>query len=309
METQIYGQENQGILLEDRIEWRQEVAPKNHTRATRKNASGGGGSKAEKEVSIYSLTDPRTGLVRYIGKSNNPKKRLGYHLRIPPSCGMRRWIDELRSMELEPVLEVIERALEWEEPERFWIAYYRMGGNLLNVRNGGGGSSPEHFTEEIRAKISASNRCKKHKPASLEARAKMSEAQRGRKHSPETKAKISAALIGKKHTPEHCANSGAALRGKKIGPRSPVYIAKLIAFHTGRKRSQETCARISAAKKGKKHGPLSTEHRAKISARLKGRVTSQEARTKNSESQLRRHVAIRAEKNAAVEMQVAERLI
>ena len=75
---------------------------------------------------------------------------------------------------------------------------------------------------------------------SPETRARMSEAQKGKKHSPETRAKISEARKGKKHSPE----SRAKISEAKKGERNPNY---------GKKHSSETRAKISEAQKGKKH--------------------------------------------------------
>ena len=56
---------------------------------------------------IYALIDPRDSRIRYIGKSTNPKKRLGVHLRdgggsfiaLPgySHCSRSAWSRSLRS--------------------------------------------------------------------------------------------------------------------------------------------------------------------------------------------------------------------
>jgi hypothetical protein len=94
-----------------------------------------------------------------------------------------------------------------------------------------------------------------------------SEQKRGRTLSPDAKAKISEALRGKPRkpfTPEHRARIGKAKKGK---PRSP-----------------ETRAKISEALRGKPHKPFTPEQRAQISETLKGKPPSPETRAKISEA-------------------------
>ena len=97
---------------------------------------------------IYSLSDPRTGHVRYIGKSNNPKRRLvGGHL---PSIHDKRnktkkrsWLKNVIDSGNRPILEIIDvvSCEEWEFWESYYISLYRSWGfNLTNLTNGGGGS-------------------------------------------------------------------------------------------------------------------------------------------------------------------------
>ena len=61
-------------------------------------------------IFIYGLIDPRTGCLRYIGKTANPKVRLADHV-----CPERRdqshracWIRGLTKLNLRPLLEVLE---------------------------------------------------------------------------------------------------------------------------------------------------------------------------------------------------------
>ena len=69
------------------------------------------------------------------------------------------------------------------------------------------------FTDEHRAKISASKTGKKH---TAEALAKMSQVKVGKTLSAAARAKLSAANIGRKHTAEACAKIAAAKRGKRL---------------------------------------------------------------------------------------------
>lgn len=96
---------------------------------------------------IYGLVDPRTGYVRYVGKSYKPSARLSEHLRksqikgrSPKNC----WLRELLSVGEKPQLVLLEktRTSEWKNAERRLIAYFRNIPDyppLTNVTSGGDG--------------------------------------------------------------------------------------------------------------------------------------------------------------------------
>lgn len=89
-------------------------------------------------ASIYGLLHPETGELRYIGKANDPGKRLASHMRdsrrrnTPLYC----WI---RSLAASPVMLVLESdCLDWPAAERSWIARAKVAGiRLLNLAEGG----------------------------------------------------------------------------------------------------------------------------------------------------------------------------
>ena len=143
---------------------------------------------------IYTLSDPRTGVVRYVGKSDNPKKRLGSHLResrVEKSCHRHDWINSLQSADLSPILSIIEECPReaWAEREIHWIAFYRATGNdLTNNAAGGVGTNGCVPSEESRKKMSA--------------------AQTGKTDSPETRKRKSAALKGRLPHPDTYAAQG-----------------------------------------------------------------------------------------------------
>ncbi len=95
------------------------------------------------------------------------------------------------------------------------------------------------LNDEARAAISARFKGKK---LSAEHVNKRSEAQRGRKRSPETRAKIAA----------------AARRRVEEGTHN-------FLSHSGKKNSSETCDKISRALRGKKREPFDAEWRANMS--------------------------------------------
>jgi len=95
---------------------------------------------------IYALTDPRSGHIRYVGKANDPQKRLRGHVASASGGGDRprssAWIKSLVNKNLYPkllILEVVSKAL-WQSAERFWIALFKQRGEpLTNIAIGGRG--------------------------------------------------------------------------------------------------------------------------------------------------------------------------
>ena len=89
---------------------------------------------------IYGLADPRTGVIRYVGRSKNIKNRYYAHRRgagkLPVAC----WVRSLKAMGLAPNLVLIEKTDEPEAREGFWIKEYRRKGQAdLNLHDGGAG--------------------------------------------------------------------------------------------------------------------------------------------------------------------------
>jgi group I intron endonuclease len=221
---------------------------------------------------IYTLSDPRTGEVRYVGKSVDPTKRLEKHISDAKqklkNSYVQNWIRSLVNIGIIPVQEVIEKCGEdWVERETFWIAHYRALPNaqMTNVTDGGEGTCGHIHSEETRAKMSAAHKGKNNhnygKKLSTETRAKISAAHKGKKFSDETLAKISSANKGKKRSDETRAKISAVQKGKKLSAKTR---AKLSAAH--KNPSAETRAKLSAAQKG--HS-VSAKTRAKISAARK----------------------------------------
>lgn len=92
---------------------------------------------------VYLLRDPRTGVVRYVGTTNNPKKRLSAHCnlwrpyRYYSNTPLGMWVAELHALGLKPIMTLIyssdlaENAARREDEERSdrWL----RGEDLLNV--------------------------------------------------------------------------------------------------------------------------------------------------------------------------------
>jgi len=104
-------------------------------------------------VFIYVLKEPDTGVVRYVGKSTNPKRRFRTHIN---TSGKKRnhkecWISSLLDKGLKPIMEVIdevpeEHGKQWEVA---WIAFFKESEcDLVNGTLGGDGSNPSVETRK-----------------------------------------------------------------------------------------------------------------------------------------------------------------
>lgn len=97
-------------------------------------------------IYIYVLTDPDTGIVRYVGKAVDLTKRMYGHCHVNPASKNQRamWIASLAAVGKKPNMTVIEHCTEqnWKDAERRWIAHYLPTGHLTN--KGAGGESGKH---------------------------------------------------------------------------------------------------------------------------------------------------------------------
>jgi hypothetical protein len=169
-------------------------------------------------VFIYGLTDPRTGQLRYVGRTiRELRARLNNHIASAREASDRHvncWIRGLLASGLKPEMILLEEAgaATWEEAETFWIEYWRwLGADLTNLAIGGSGSMGF-----------------RHRPEALE-RFKL---RSGQNHY----------AWGKKRPPEvHAAMAAGRVRYQATNPHPML----------GTKRAPETLAKISAARKGK----------------------------------------------------------
>ena len=117
---------------------------------------------------IYTLSDPNTGLVRYIGKTNNIKKRLSSHLsnnHLSSTTKKNNWIISLLRDNLIPIIEVLDEinSEEIDFYEKFYISLFKSWGfELLNGTDGGDGydwSGRKHKKESnLKNKINSPHR-------------------------------------------------------------------------------------------------------------------------------------------------------
>ena len=93
---------------------------------------------------IYSLSDPNTGEIRYVGKTYNQlRKRLYSHLNECKSGNKSHkinWIKSLLSNNEIPVISIIDTVPtnQWQFWEQYWIEQFKQWGfNLTNIAKGG----------------------------------------------------------------------------------------------------------------------------------------------------------------------------
>lgn len=188
---------------------------------------------------IYTLSDPRTEAVRYVGATFRGVRRLVEHMSRAATGGKTHrdcWIRALVLAGHRPTYSVIETGVgeAWKERERYWIATLRTSTNLVNHTDGGEGTVGYKLPMETRKRWSEMKTGVKYAPG-------RTRPMLGRSHSEEAKAKIAAAGRGRKHT--------------------DASKAKLSLAHTGKKLSAEHRQKLLGARGGK---PLSAEHREKI---------------------------------------------
>lgn len=199
----------------------------------------------EMDKFIYLLSDPRTGLVRWVGATNNPKQRFNEHLCKTDNVEKAAWVNELKSLGFKPAMEVLSESpiADWEEEEIFLIMYLRfLGANLLN-KDGGGVLGRTKRTLETRRKMSLAFTGK---VASPETRRKMREAKTGRNHTSETREKIKNANTGKTVSPETRLKIGASSAGRVCSDETRMKMSKVRA---GRPISAESLAKMLDGRK------------------------------------------------------------
>lgn len=88
---------------------------------------------------VYTLADPRTGEVRYVGVTTNPQQRFQFHMGAKSGTPMGDWMDKMDAAGVAPVCTVIaetcvgiNRSVEREVINE----HFRMGCRLLNRRDG-----------------------------------------------------------------------------------------------------------------------------------------------------------------------------
>ncbi len=215
--------------------------------------------------SVYTLKDPRTDTVQYVGVTFHLYSRIRAHesfceLNKNP---LRAWLVELGQVGMLPAHEVLETGTieDRHEAEKLWIARFRSQGlELKNSTDGGLGCVGIKVTEEA-----------KHKK-----RLKV----KGVKKSEEFCQKLRDAF--KHRTPEYYEKNAAILRERAKAPISDETRAKMAAAKAGKSWSKERRRAMEVnghPNLGKKYSP---ERCAAISAALKGRERTPEERAKGA---------------------------
>ena len=158
---------------------------------------------------IYALVDPRTQIVRYIGKSDRPKRRLSSHLSkqgLADKTYRAYWLRSLVSSGFKPEMICLQAVSlkDWEGAEKYWIHYYKeQGVRLTNSKDGGDGGANPCEASRRRMACAAANRWESMSEEDRRSFTKSrAEACLGKVISPEVRAKISAAQKGRT-TPTH----------------------------------------------------------------------------------------------------------
>jgi group I intron endonuclease len=200
-------------------------------------------------VYIYTLVDPLTNLVRYIGKANNIDIRLKEHIRKSKysKTYKNNWINSLLKEGFEPIIKVIDVVSndDWGFWEQFWIDQFKIWGfNLTNIANGGVGGN---LGPIVNQKISISL---KGRACTDETKDKLRDFRLGKTYNElygleksiniknkmsNTRVGINNSMYGKKHTNETKDKISKKLSDNNKGENNPMY---------GKKHTDETKDKI-----------------------------------------------------------------
>jgi group I intron endonuclease len=121
--------------------------------------------KIMSQTFIYTLSNSN-GVVRYVGKTDNPKRRLREHLyesKKNPKNHKHYWIKSLINKGEKPILDIIDSVpiSDWEFWEIFYISLFKSWGfNLTNETSGGetgSGMLGKRHKQESKDKIKFAN--------------------------------------------------------------------------------------------------------------------------------------------------------
>lgn len=103
-----------------------------------------------KKVKIYTLSDPTTKEIRYVGKTElSLTKRLYYHiydLNKSKDKHKINWFNKILKNGLKPIITLVDEVPhdEWKFWEKYWISQFKTWGfKLINYLEGGNGFSSE----------------------------------------------------------------------------------------------------------------------------------------------------------------------
>lgn len=233
---------------------------------------------------IYSLIDPITREIRYVGKTvQGLKRRLATHIDEAARFGNRwvqRWVNVLVNGGSKPVIKMLERVSneEWVSAECKWIkAMWDYGCPLTNLTKGGDGVVGYIPTQETRDRISKANLGR---VFSQETRKKISEALKGKKHTQEAKNKMSKAKKGRPLPPDQAAVFSEFRKNRYKDPEEVKKTSEAMK-ESWRRRQERGPVRIS---------PMKEEHKNKIGEAIRRGWESEEIRSKRMAGLARKEV-------------------
>ena len=150
---------------------------------------------------VYGLIDPRTGELRYVGKSCSglarPRRHSSpYHFEHYGRLPVTKWAKTLVDQGTKPEIEVLESFADADSlavAEIFWIAYFRgIGCRLLNLTDGGDGTAGHAFSPDHRRRLSEAVRRRYQDP-----KERQKHSQPGREVSDKTRRKIASSNGGR----------------------------------------------------------------------------------------------------------------
>ena len=151
---------------------------------------------------IYTLNEPNSDIVRYVGLTSDFKERIRAHFRCNKKYRVNDWIKSVKKKGLLPTVNIIDETEGLEQARIKEIGYIKLfkslGARLTNLTNGGEGTKGYSPSKETRKKISEKVKGFKHTPEAIK---KISEASKrfmtGRKMSQESIDKMAKTLKGR----------------------------------------------------------------------------------------------------------------
>lgn len=218
-----------------------------------------------KTTFIYGLKDPTTGLIRYVGKSDNPKKRLHRHLngaKKGEACHRSDWLRFLQAKNQKPLIEIIDEVseAEWQSWECAYIQFFKDEGcNLTNSTPGGeaGPSLPGELNPNF-----------------------------GKSISDERRVYLSEINSGEKHPKYGTKDSEETLERKRIGRSGKLHTLaakeKIKAKRAVQVLTAERNAKISASMQGEKHHMFGKQHTEEAREKIKAARVLQTVNSRTS---------------------------
>lgn len=107
---------------------------------------------------IYTLSNPLTNEIKYVGKTINLRTRYAGHLsngKLNRCSKVSNWIKNLLNNNLKPVMEIIDSTdNDWASLEVYWISQLKTWGfDLKNITEGGEGTLGYYCLDSTKNKI------------------------------------------------------------------------------------------------------------------------------------------------------------